>query len=485
MRGLGLLLGLAAGCGGGGAGGDFLWGSATAGFQVDMGCPTLPAIECHDAASDWYQWVTTPEIVRNANLHVTGETVNAGPGMWELFEEDVARMKADGHNSYRFSLEWSRLFPFEEAAEATTVDELDAYARPAVVQRYRDMLRALRDAGIEPLVTVNHYVLPLWVHDGVACHNNLQTCSAKGWVDAERTTRLIALFAGWAGATFGDEVDTWCTLNEPFATTLAGYLQPGEDRSAPPGRSFDGDSVVITLRAQIEAHAAMVDALREHDQHDANRDGADTFIGIVMNMVDIHPKDAAREADVEAAVRADHIYHDLFLSAVTTGDWDDDLDGSFDRQRSELAGRLDWVGVNYYNRMDVAWLGGFKPLGELVPAFDFAPEFSWDPHPEGLEPVLKRAGAYGLPVIVTENGTPHLDQASDVLRGHVHAMERAVADGVDVRGYHVWSFIDNYEWNHGMDMRFGLYTFDPVTKQREKRPVADVYAGIIAAGGAD
>ena len=204
----------------------FVWGTATSGFQVDMGCPTWTAAECDDPASDWYQWVTDESIIQRSNLFVSGEPVSAGPGMWEMFESDVDRMEADGMTAYRFSYEWSRLFPDAAAEEATSVEELAGHVNQAAVDRYHEMFAALAAANIQPLVTLNHYTMPLWVHNGVACHDDRDTCEADGWVNRERITRLIGLYAGYAGREFGGEVDHWMTLNEPFATTLSGYTFP-------------------------------------------------------------------------------------------------------------------------------------------------------------------------------------------------------------------------------------------------------------------
>lgn len=460
----------------------FQWGSATAGFQVDMGCPTWSDEACIDTTSDWYAWVTDPRITEDPALYVRGEDVRDGPGMWELFEDDVAQMQADGHTAYRMSLEWSRLFP-TDASAATSLEALDALADPAAVTRYREMFAALRAAGIAPLVTVNHYVLPGWVHDGVGCHLDLDACSPRGWVDGGVIIPQIALFAGWAGRTFGDDIDQWATLNEPFATALSGYLQPGEDRSAPPGLGFSGEAMVAVLRNQIEGHAAMYDALHAADAVDADDDGEALSVGIVLNLVDMFPADADSSGDVSATAHAEHLYHRLFLDGLTEGSWDDDLDGTFDRVRPELAGRLDWLGVNYYNRMDVAWLQGLRPLGDLVPAFDFLPTFSWEPHTDGLGAVVDYASSWDLPLYVTENGTPHTGQSDRILERHLASLHKAIERGADVRGYFYWSWVDNYEWNHGMDLRFGLYALDPDTKARTPRPVATRYAAIIAQGG--
>ncbi|MCB9674930.1 MAG: glycoside hydrolase family 1 protein [Alphaproteobacteria bacterium] len=451
----------------------FRFGAATAGFQVDMGCPTWSDAECNDTASDWYQWVTDPGIIGTSALYVSGEPVSHGPGMWELFEEDVDRMKADGMTAYRMSIEWSRLFPDGAAESATTVDALAPHANAAAVQRYHAMFAALDAAGIEPVVTINHYVLPLWVHDGVACHDDIDTCPARGWVDRDRIVPLIGLYAGYVAREFGGEVDTWFTLNEPFATTASGYLMPGEDRSSPPGLSFAVPETVAVMRNQIDGHAAMYDAVKAEDPG--------STVGIVMNMVDITPKDPERELDLTAVDHTDYLYHRLYLDAVTTGAWDDDLDGVPDRNRPDLAGRLDVLGINYYNELVVSGLP-FAPAQE-VPVFDFYPEFSWDPHPEGLGHVIERAQDWGVPVWVTENGTPHVeDQGAEILDGHLASLLDATDAGADVRGYLYWSYVDNYEWNHGFDLKFGLYGLDPDTKARIERPVIGRYREIVANG---
>lgn len=461
---------------------DFAWGSATAGFQVDMGCPTWSSEDCVDDASDWYQWVTAPEIVDNDRLYVSGESVDHGPGMWETFEADVALMQADGMNAYRFSLEWSRLFP-TDASAATTVEELDAFANADAVSRYHEMLAAMADAGLSPMVTVNHYTLPLWVHDGLACHLDLETCPARGWVD-EAIIGQISLFAGWVGKEFGGEADLWATLNEPTATTLSGYLQPGESRSAPPGLTLHAEGTVASLLNQIVAHAGMYDALHAWDTVDADGDGTAADVGVVLNLASIAARDPEREEDVAATARADHLYHRLWLDGITSGSWDDDLDGTFDRTRDDLAGRADWLGVNYYVQMTVSWIG-IQPLGDAIPAFDFLPDAPWDPYPQGMYEVVSSAAETGLPIYITENGTPFVEQAPALLTAHLQSLADAMDEGADVRGYLYWSFIDNYEWNHGFDLRFGLYELDPDTKARTARPVLDRYRGIVERNGLD
>ena len=461
---------------------NFLFGSATAGFQVDMGCPTWSAAECDDPASDWYQYVTDPVFLEDAGLHIAGDPITMGPGMWELYEQDIAQMKADGHTTYRFSVEWSRLFPTRVADTVASVDELAPLADAAAVQRYHEILSALKDSGIRPVVTVNHYTLPLWLHNGAECKVDVAGCVDSGWLNRDRMVHHSGLFAAFLGQEFGSEVDLWMTLNEPFATTLSGYLLPGEDRSAPPGVTFEVDATVAVMLNQIDGHAAMYDGIKATDQVDADGDGQASEVGIVMNMTDITPADPSLDKDVLGAAHMDYLYHQLYLDAVTSGAWDADLDGVAETTRPELAGRLDVIGINYYNEVVVTGLG--VSVVDQIPVFDFLPEFSWEPHTEGLFNVIERASVYGLPIEVTENGTPFVaDQGIDILDGHLASVAASLDAGIDVRAYHYWSWVDNYEWNHGFDLRFGLYELDPDTKERIPRPVAAHFSEVIATRG--
>ncbi|MCA9573598.1 MAG: family 1 glycosylhydrolase, partial [Myxococcales bacterium] len=133
---------------------------AVAGFQVDAGCPTLPAEDCEDRASDWYQWVTDPDLLADASTHTTGDPLSDGPGWRELYAEDLARAADELHNNgTRFSIEWSRLFPDGAAEAATTVDELYDYADADGVAYVHDILDAAEASGLTPLVTLSHGAL--------------------------------------------------------------------------------------------------------------------------------------------------------------------------------------------------------------------------------------------------------------------------------------------------------------------------------------
>lgn len=461
----------------------FLWGSAVAGFQSDPGCPTLPPEQCEDRASDWYQWVSDPEIIARKDLtHVTGEPLANGPGMRELYKEDLARAKNElNQNAIRLSIEWSRLFPNESAASANTVDELATHVDPDGLAYYQALFDEIKRLGLTPLVTLNHYTLPLWIHDGKACHLDLVGCEKRGWLDRERITKHIALYSGYCGRVFGDRVDLWATLNEPFATVLAGYVLPSAERSHPPGVQFQIEAALDVLFNQVEAHARMVDALRIEDTKDADGDGRAVRAGTVVNIASFVSADPNDPNGETAAIHGSWVHNELFLEGVATGRLDRNIDGVLEAPREDLVGRLDWIGVNYYTKIGVTSLPG--PLLEGSPWLDFLPSLDggfFQNYPEGLYEALELASRFDLPMIVTENGTPDLkdDSGETFLKPHLRSVWRAMEKGLPVEGYFFWTLVDNYEWNHGMSLKLGLYALDLETKARTMRKVSETYADI-------
>ncbi len=469
----------------------FLWGSAVAGFQVDMGCPTMDAELCEDRASDWYQWVSDDDFLADKEaMHLSGDPVSTGPGFWETWRHDL-RCAAEGlgNNAFRMSLEWSRLFPDGAAEKATTVDELDAYVDEVAAKRYAAIFAEARKRGLTPLVTLNHYTLPLWIHNGKDCHvNKLSKCEDRGWLSKERMLKAIALYAGWCGKRFGDKVDLWATLNEPFAVVLAGYILPGPDRTNPPGVYLQVDKGMEVAFNMMEGHARMYDAVKANDKVDADGDGNAAEVGLVHNLAPIDPSDPNDPKHQTAADHLDHIYNRVFLEATINGKLDRNLDGIYEENRPDMAGRMDYLGINYYTRI----FATPQAISKKYKFLDAMPDLSkglWNNYPEGLERVIRMVSKeYKMPVIVSENGT-----ASDkskawegFVKPHIEALWKVDQEpGVTVRGYFYWSFVDNYEWNHGMAMRFGMYALDTDSADKTRTPTAMVapYRAMATANG--
>lgn len=465
---------------------QFRWGTAIAGFQVDMGCPTIPAEQCEDRNSDWYAWITDPVFQQSENTHLSGHPPSSGPGHWELYADDFRRAKEElGTSSLRMSIEWSRVFP-ESTVGIEGYDALKAKAHAGNLERYHQMFAELKKLGLRPMVTLNHYTLPLWIHDPVACHQNLETCEKKGWVDRESTVREIAKYAGFVAQEFGGEVDTWVTLNEPMAVVLPGYIFPSAERTNPPGVMFKADAARTVMVAMIEAHARMYDAVHAADQADADGDGKAAEVGLVYAMVPVKAKDPENKVDQSAARNVFYLYNSAFLNAVIKGDLDEQLDRKA-VHRADLAGRMDYLGINYYTRATVEGTETAS-LPELSPLTNFNPlsVSPWENYPRGLYEMALEAQSYGVPSVVTENGTFDNSNASggvDYLVPHVSWLQRAIKEGADVRGYHYWTLVDNYEWNHGMNIRMGMYAVDKddPAKKRTPRLLAEAYSRITEA----
>src|SRR5262245_26906405 len=335
----------------------FLWGTAISAFQSEMGVGAP-----NDTGTDWWVWVHD-----QTNLdagRVSRDRPEDGPGFYELYKTDakLARKQLGG-NALRLSIEWSRIFPTSTASvdisggiTPAVLTALDALANQAEVTHYRAVLSALRARRLTPMVTLNHFSLPLWIQDPLAVRDafaGVEPLEAPvppgltraGWLDPAIVDEF-AKFAAYAGWKFGDLVDLWCTINEPVVILVSGYINaPGVGGNFPPG-VFSLPAVAAAFPQLVAAHARAYDALHATDTVDADRDGTPVAAGIVHNMVAFHPADPAKPGDVTAAAHADYIYNRAFLLAITRGAYDANLDGDADdagEMRPDLGGRSDFI----------------------------------------------------------------------------------------------------------------------------------------------
>lgn len=483
----------------------FMWGVSIAGFQGEMGCPKIAPEQCEDRNSDWYQWVTTQEILDKKQKTSEGEEfplaggdpVSWGPGQWELFEQDVERAQKDlGIKAFRLGLEWSRIFP-QSTIGVEGHDALKKIANLKALERYRQMLQVLRQRGIEPFVTLNHYTLPLWIHDGVACHKDLATCKQKGWVEPKILIPELTKFSAFVAKELGDLVDYWLTINEPFAVILPGYLMQVPDRINPPAVSIKFAEARIVMMGMIEAHARMYDAVKANDDKDANGDGNKSQIGIPYSFSPVYPKDPTKPLDVKAAQNVSYLLNEVFMNAINQGKLDEKLDGK-PVDRPDL-NRCDFIGVNYYEKVEVVGTetSMLPPLSPLFTADPFALK-NIGFYPKGMYDLLMSVKKYNKPVVITENGYKMVvrpkgvdgakaddSRMNEFMLRHMFWLHKAIKEGVDVKAYLFWSLVDNYEWNHGFNWRFGLYGYDPKdqNKQRVARSGVAAYHKVIEANG--
>lgn len=440
----------------------FLWGSASAAFQVEKGLGN----------TDWGLWVKTPGKIKNGDDPDVG-----GADALAHIDADVALLTATNQSAYRFSIEWARVYPTRAAFDADQPD-------PAALAAYDALFAKLRAAKIAPMVTLQHFTLPDWLSDPRAPE------APQGWERPE----AASAFATWCGrvaARWGGDVDWWATINEPIVAPLGGYIQGG----FPPGLVLQVDRAFAVAKGSARAHARCYDAIKGADARDADGDGKPSMVGIVQHLRAIEPEDPADPADVAAAARVRYVNNTWLLNVAVRGDWDDELDGKLDGPSDRVAdpalvGRSDYVGLNYYSAAIASSRGLRLPVIDASIRLDHLPtdrpktDFHWDIHPKGFREVLLEAKAFGLPIVVTENG---LADANDTNRSrflleHLYELGRVMAEGADVRGYFYWSLLDNFEWNSGFCPRFGLHTVDPVTKARAARPSAQTYARVAQAG---
>jgi beta-glucosidase len=400
----------------------FWLGVATSAYQIEGG-----------ATTDWSDWEKgrypdgAPHVANRASAARAADS-------WNLWRDDVAACKQLGANMYRLGVEWSRLEPTDGAWDE------------AAAARYREMFAALRAARVEPMVTLSHFTLPPWI-------------AARGGWDWEGTPAALAAFAGRAGAAFGDLVDWWITLNEPNVYVAKGYLAG----QWPPGAK-DPARAVRALAAFERAHGLMAQALRAADRNDADGDGHATRIGIAHNVRVFDPR-SWNPVDHVAARVADDFYNQQFLDAVTRGRVHASLPRvlEIDEPFPALAGSFDFLGLNYYTReLTVGHLFGDRRYEPTTAPDRPKSDLGWEIYAEGLYRVLKRYATSGWPLFVTENGVADArgDRRPDFLRAHLYALDRARSEGVNVIGYLHWSLIDNFEWSHGYEGRFGLFTID-------------------------
>ncbi|WP_199813344.1 GH1 family beta-glucosidase [Streptomyces aureocirculatus] len=422
---------------------DFLWGVSTSAHQIEGAADQR-------GPSVWDAFTALPGNVKD------GTTAAVACDHVRRYREDVALIHDLGVDAYRFSVSWPRVLP--RGAGEVSERGLDFYDR---------LVDELCAAGVRPVPTLFHWDTPLAVEE------------AGGWL-ARDTAHRFAEYAAVVADRIGDRVPKWITLNEPAEHTLLGYAL---GRHAP-GRQLLFDALPAAHH-QLLAHGLAVGALRAAGAED---------IGIANSHGPTWPASDTAE-DREAADLYDVLLNRLFSDPLIAGRYPEvitELLGGdvpdLDADLKIIAQPLDWYGINFYQPTKVgAPLPGTGPTQfsglSLPPELPFSPrpiegrpltDFGWPVVPEALTELLLTFGErYGdrlPPLIITENGCSYegLDDQDRItyLDGHLRALHRALDAGVDVRGYFVWSLLDNFEWAEGHGQRFGLVHVDYGTLER-------------------
>ncbi len=448
------------------------FGAASAATQIEEAAP----------ASDWDVWSRR---TADGGLGRGKDPVGEASRGYSKALEDVQLLVDANLDAYRFSVDWAKVEPVR--------DQWDE----AAFAHYGALLDELRARGIRPMITVHHFSNPVWIADprdptcqqnptpGQPADTNLCGLGSAG---GGQIVEEMAELAGELARRYGDRVDEWATLNEPVNYLLAaygiGYFPPGRVLIT----SILTDFVPV-VRDYLAAHAAMYDAIKAADTVDADGDGVAAAVGFTLSVADWTPaagnQVSTDPVDAAARDRVVYVYHHLAVDAFVHGTFDPQLDGTGDEAHPEWAGRLDWLGVQYYFRTGVTGQVKAVPVLELTPcfgAFDLGsclpaldathcvPSMGYEFHAPGIYTVLKDLGARypRLPLVITEAGIATevgARRAENVVRV-LEQVERARGEGVDVRGYYHWSLFDNFEWAEGFEPRFGLYHVDYATYAR-------------------
>ena len=494
---------------------DFLWGVSNSGFQFEMGGS---ARENVDPNTDWYVWVHDPSNVQKGI--VSGDLPEKGVNYWGLYKQDHTIAKNIGLNAYRIGIEWSRIFPtttsavevgVERAADGnianidvdeSALENLEKIVDKAAVTHYRSVIEDLRAKDFEVFVCLNHFTLPLWIHNPIIARETRLRAGPKGWVD-ENTIIEFTKYAAHMAWKLGGIVDNWATFNEPSVVPETGYMIP--QSGFPPALNNFGASRKVA-RHLVIAHARSYDVIKKIDTVRADEEsGCAANVGLIHNVIPARPFSSERKSDAKAAEFMNIMHNHFFVQSIYNGWLDENLNGVKEKEemKNYLGQRLDWLGVNYYTRLVVKgktsilakMFAGISAIPEIVRDYGFVcqpnsksadglqtSDVGWEIYPEGMLEALNAMKTYGKPLYVTENG---IADEKDALRPrfiieYLKVLEKAICEEkIDVRGYFHWSLTDNYEWANGFGPKFGLYSVDIETKSRKNRKSAEVYKKII------
>jgi beta-glucosidase len=410
----------------------FLWGTATAAHQV----------EGNNTNNNWWKW--------EEDGHTNGRSGLACDWWGGRWREDFDRAAEAGQNAHRFSVEWSRIQP--------APDKWDEDA----LEKYRLMLRGLRERGMTAMVTLHHFSDPLWLAE-------------KGAWETEAIVPLFERFVKKSVGALKEYVTLWCTINEPNVYALSGYA----NGAFPPGRNDIRFAVQVEAN-MLRAHAAAYRAIHELQP--------EARVGYALHYRPMVAKNKWSPLD---ALMRDIRYEGInlaFPSAISTGVMRSPV-AKF--PIPEAKGTQDYFGLNYYSTDTISF--NIHNSRELFTHTGFPEDSDFSDNkflaniPKGIYDSLKWAvRTYpDTPIIVTENGVEDDDDhiRPRYLAQHIHQMWRAVNFNWPVKGYFHWSLVDNFEWERGWTQRFGLWGLDLDTQKRIKRPSADLYAAICKENG--
>ncbi len=432
---------------------DFLWGTATASFQIEGGIEER----------GWNIW---DDFCRWPGKVFQGDTGDVATDHYNRYRDDVALMADLGMQAYRFSISWPRILK----------DGVGDVNQPGV-DFYDRLVDSLLEAGITPYVTLYHWDLPWELH------------RVGSWA-ARDLAHHFADYVRVVADRLGDRVTHWITHNEPWVVSFLGYLMGVHA----PGWQDLGLALQVAHNVLL-SHGLAVPILRESNP--------DSRVGITLNLSPAYPASDSEE-DQAAARRTDGFSNRWFLDPVYKGAYPEDMWELFgpsvprisDGDMEAISAPLDFLGVNYYTR-SVVRDAEHGPLrtSSIQPEGDYT-QMDWEVYPQGLTDLLVRVHEDYAPgdIYITENGAAYEDELTSdgevhdtdrtvYLYEHFIAAHKAIEQGVPLKGYFIWSLLDNFEWAFGYSRRFGIVYVDFETLERYPKASA-LYCKAVAQSNA-
>lgn len=402
---------------------DFVWGTATASHQIEGNCTN----------NQWFLFESAFDPQGQPRIK-NGQKSGLACDSWNRFKEDTQLIKALSHNAYRFSVEWSKIEPkqgeFNEAA----------------LDHYEQVMDDLLANGIQPMVTLHHFTNPIWFEEKGAF---LQDNSPETFVKfVERVVQRLA-----------PKVKLWCTINEPSVYAILGYFT-----AEYPPAEIDAKKAAVVYRNLLLAHTAAYNAIKKIRP--------EAQVGLVAHIAIFDPLNQWNLMDVLVARLLNRNMNEQHFPYLTQGRFTFSIPGMVNESyKGGMKDAFDFVGLNYYTH----YYRRFQPFGkeQFVEITTAPPEkltdMGYEIYPEGFYRALKMIARYtSKPIYVTENGIADEKDTkrANYIEEHLLVLNKAIADGMNIKGYFYWSLLDNFEWTSGFLKRFGLYHVDFNTQKR-------------------
>ncbi|HEX3027454.1 MAG TPA: glycoside hydrolase family 1 protein [Clostridia bacterium] len=405
----------------------FLFGSATAATQIEGG----------DKNNNWYEWC------KKGKIKDCSTTLRADDH-WNRYREDVELLSRLNQKVYRMGLEWSRIEP-----------EKGRFDHSAILH-YRDEITLLRKKGIKPLVTLHHFTHPLWL-------------SREGDFENPKVVEYFKKYVTYVVENIGDLVEEYITVNEPNVYIANGFF----DGSWPPGKK----SLRLAFKVLGNMAACHIEGYKLiHQIRKEKGYPGKTMVGVANHMRNFAPHSRHNPFDVLLTRLVEYLFQDSMIQLMTRGHLG--FPASLFVRRCPKGEYCDFIGINYYTRSTVHFIG----MKDEVPAGSPKNDLGWEIYPKGLVELCEESyRKYRLPVWITENGICDNNDSKRVrfIYDQLAELSQAIENGIPIQRYYHWSLMDNFEWLEGEAARFGLIHVDYDTQKRTIKRSGQFYGELI------